>query len=100
VVYRSVPPDLDPGPLRQALALGEFDTLTFASPSAVRHFAALLDGEARAAAGRCTVAAIGATTAEACASAGLPADVVADRAEGSELVAALARHRARERADS
>jgi uroporphyrinogen III methyltransferase/synthase len=93
VLYRSLPPDLDPAPLRQALAAGDFDTLTFASPSAVRHFAALLDGEARAAAGRCTVAAIGAVTAEALAKAGLPADVVATRAEGPELVAALARHR-------
>ena len=94
-LYRSLPPELDPAPLRAALAAGEFDTLTFASPSAVRHFTALLDGPARAAAERCTVAAIGPVTAEALAAAGLPPDVVAARAEGSELVAALAGQRGR-----
>jgi uroporphyrinogen III methyltransferase / synthase len=95
VVYRTLPPSVDPAPLREALAAGEFDTLTFASPSAVRHFVALLDGAARAAAERCTVAAIGPVTAEALAAAGLPPDVVAARAEGPELVRALAEHRER-----
>jgi uroporphyrinogen III methyltransferase/synthase len=99
VLYRSLPPDLDPAPLRQALAAGEFDTLTFASPSAVRHFAALLDAESLAAAARCTVAAIGPVTAEALVKANLPPDVTAARAEGPELVKALADHRAKRAED-
>jgi uroporphyrinogen III methyltransferase/synthase len=97
VLYRSAPPDADPAALRAALVAGEFDTLGFASPSAARNFAALLDAEAREAAGRCTVAAIGPVTAEALAQRGLPPDVVSPRAEGEALVAALAEHRARER---
>jgi uroporphyrinogen-III synthase len=96
-LYRSAPPDLDPAPLRAALAHGEFDTLTFASPSAARHFAALVGEEGLAAARRCAVAAIGPVTAEALADLGLPADVVAARAEAAELVRALAAHRARAR---
>ena len=97
VLYRSAAPDLAPEALRAALSGGEFDTLLFASPSAVRHFAALLDEESREAARRCTLAAIGPVTAEALAKQGLPADVVAARAAGEELVAALAAHRARAR---
>jgi len=97
VLYRSAAPDRDPAPLRAALAAGEFDTLSFASPSAARHFAALLDEGAREAARRCVVAAIGPVTAEALAGEGLPPDVVSPRAEGAALVAALAEHRARTR---
>jgi uroporphyrinogen III methyltransferase/synthase len=97
VLYRSAPPELDAGALRAALAAGEFDTILFASPSAARHFAALLDGESREAARRCTLAAIGPVTAEALAKQGLPADVVAERAEGGALVAALAARRERAR---
>jgi uroporphyrinogen III methyltransferase/synthase len=93
VLYRSAPPEQAPDTLRKALVAGEFDTLSFASPSAVRHFAALLDGESREAARRCTIAAIGPVTAAALAEAGLAADVEAPRAEGPELVAALAAHR-------
>jgi uroporphyrinogen III methyltransferase/synthase len=99
VLYRSAPPDLDPAPLRAALAAGEFDTLSFASPSAARHFVRLVGDAGREAARRCTVAAIGPVTAEALAGLGLPPDVVAARAEGDELVAALAEQRARTRRD-
>ena len=99
VLYRSAAPDLDPAALRAALAAGEFDTLSFASPSAVRHFAGLLDEGAREAARRCVVAAIGPVTAEALVEEGLAPDVVAARAEGPELVAALAEQRARTRSD-
>jgi len=99
VLYRTVPPEEDPAPLRAALVAGEFDTLSFASPSAARHFVALLDGEAREAAGRCTVAAIGAVTAEALAELGLRPEVESPRPEGAALVAALAEHRARTRRD-
>jgi uroporphyrinogen III methyltransferase/synthase len=90
-LYRSVvPPSLDAAALRAALAADEFDTLTFASPSAVRHFAELLDAPARAGAQRATVAAIGSVTAEAVAAVGLPAGVVPERPDAEALVAALA----------
>jgi uroporphyrinogen III methyltransferase/synthase len=97
VLYRSAEPEIDAAGLRAALEAGGFDTLTFASPSAVRHFAARLGAVGREAARRCTVAAIGPVTAEALAKEGLPADVVAPRAEGPELVAALAAQRLRRR---
>jgi uroporphyrinogen III methyltransferase/synthase len=97
VFYRSATADTSPVELHAALAAGEFDTLVFASPSAARHFAGLLDEGAREAARRCTVAAIGPVTAQALAELGLPADVVAARAEADELVEALAAHRARAR---
>jgi uroporphyrinogen III methyltransferase/synthase len=93
VLYRSAAAEVDAGGLRASLAGGEFDTLLFASPSAVRRFAALLDEESREAARRCTLAAIGPVTAEALAEQGLPADVVAARAEADALVAALAARR-------
>jgi uroporphyrinogen-III synthase len=96
-LYRSAPPALDPAPLRAALAAGEFDTLVFASPSAARHFAALVGPEGVEAARRCTVAAIGPVTAEALAGLRLPPGVVPARAEAAELVDALAAHRARAR---
>ncbi len=89
-VYRTAPPELDPAPLRARLAAGEFGALTFTSPSTVRHFAALLDDAARAAAGRCLIAAIGPVTAEALRREGLPPQVTPERASASALVAALA----------
>ena len=89
-VYRTLPPDSDPEPLRELLRQGELDVLTFTSPSTARHFAALLDAEAREAAGSCLVAAIGPVTAEALRVVGLPADFVPERAGAAELVAGLA----------
>jgi len=90
-LYRSiVPPSLDAGALRSALAGDEFDILTFASPSAVRHFDELLDERSRAGAHRAMIAAIGRVTAEALAAADLPANVVPERPEAEALVAALA----------
>jgi uroporphyrinogen III methyltransferase/synthase len=88
-VYRTLPPDIDPEQLRAPLVAGELHALTFTSPSTVEHFAALLDGPARAAAGRCLVAAIGPVTAEALRSEGLDPDVTATRATAEEIVAAL-----------
>jgi uroporphyrinogen III methyltransferase/synthase len=49
-----------------------------------------LDPEAREAAARCVVAAIGPVTANALEKAGLPPQIVPDRSEGEALVAALA----------
>lgn len=65
------------GPLRQALAAGAVDVLTFTSSSTVRHFAELFtDDERRRWLGRVTVACIGPITAATAAEHGLPAHVV------------------------
>jgi uroporphyrinogen III methyltransferase/synthase len=90
VAYRNVAAAVDVPALRNALACGELDVLTFASPSAVHRFAALLDDSSRAAARRCRVAAIGPVTAEALQEVGLPATVIASRAGVPGLVAAVA----------
>jgi uroporphyrinogen III methyltransferase/synthase len=97
-LYRSVPPkDLDVPELRAALGGDDFDTLTFASPSAVRHFAGILDAPAREGAQRAMVAAIGPVTAAALAEVGLPAQVVPERTDVDALIAALAAERTRRR---
>jgi uroporphyrinogen III methyltransferase/synthase len=91
-VYRNVRPAVDASALREALVRAEFFALTFTSPSAVRRFFDLLDGESRAAAARCVTAAIGPITAEAMRSAGIEPTAVAARPSAAELVAALAEH--------
>ena len=90
VAYRNLPAAIDAEALRRQLLAGELDALTFASPSAVRRFAALLDAQALAAARRCVVAAIGPVTARALERAGLPAAAVAGSATPAALVEALA----------
>jgi uroporphyrinogen III methyltransferase/synthase len=92
VVYATRPAELDETALRAALAAGELDALTFASPSAARRFAACLDEAARAAARRAAIAAIGATTAAALRELGLAPQVVPERADAPALVDALAAH--------
>ncbi len=92
--YRNVRPRTDAAALRAGLVEGEIGVLTFTSPSSVTHLLELLDDESRAAAARCTIGAIGATTARALARAGLPAHVVPDRPDAVELVRALVRHAA------
>ena len=91
-VYETVAAEIDGEALGTALERGELDVLTFASPSAVRFLLDALPPAGREAAARCAVAAIGPVTAQALAEAGLPADVVAERATGEDLVAALASH--------
>jgi uroporphyrinogen III methyltransferase/synthase len=90
VVYRTEPAAVDAPALRAALVRGELDALTFASASAARRFAALLDEPARRAAAATVVAAIGGTTAAALREAGLPPDVEAEQAGMPALVEALA----------
>jgi uroporphyrinogen III methyltransferase/synthase len=90
IAYRNAPAPIDRDWLRGELVAGRLDALTFASPSAAQRFCALLDAPARAAAARCTIAAIGPVTARALASAGLPAHVVARSATASALVEELA----------
>lgn len=98
-VYRTVPAEVDWERLGESLVQGEFDVLTFASPSAVRHFLGGLDDNAREAAGRCTVAAIGPVTAAALRAGGIDPEVVPERAEAPALVEALAEHAARRGSD-
>ena len=88
-VYRTEPAPADAGALCARLVRGEIDGLTFTSPSTVRHFLACLDAPARSAARRCVVAALGPVTAQALREAGLPPDVIAERAESAALVDAL-----------
>jgi uroporphyrinogen III methyltransferase/synthase len=92
IAYRTLPAEVDGAVLRAALRDGMYTALTFASPSAVRYFAALLDADSLAAARRSAVAAIGPVTAQALARAGLPADVIAAEASPRALVLALSEH--------
>jgi uroporphyrinogen III methyltransferase/synthase len=100
VAYRTLepPPDSEEvRALRERLARGELDVLTFTSPSAVRHFFALAGEAGRRAAASCTRVAIGRATAEALAQEGFAAQVVPERAGAGELVAALERQAASEK---
>jgi uroporphyrinogen-III synthase len=87
-VYRTEPEAVDPEQLARETA--RCDALTFASPSAVRQFAAVLGGDAPRLARPAVKLAIGRATAEALAEAGLPADVVAETPSAEGVVAALA----------
>jgi uroporphyrinogen III methyltransferase/synthase len=89
-LYRPEAAPADAAWLRGELLAGRLDALTFTSPSAVRHFCALLDEPSREAAGRSVVVAIGPVTAAALREAGLDPHVVAGRAEGEALVEGLA----------
>jgi uroporphyrinogen III methyltransferase/synthase len=90
--YRNVQPEIDEVALRRDLVEDRFAILTFTSPSAVERFAAVLDDAPRAAAARCIIAAIGATTARALGDADLPVHVVPKRPDVREMVALLAAH--------
>jgi uroporphyrinogen III methyltransferase/synthase len=87
--YRTLAAAVDGDALRQQLVRREFDALTFTSPSAVVHFAELLDEEARKAVADCVVAGIGPLTSEELARLGFTADVVPERPTVRDLVAAL-----------
>lgn len=72
-----------------ALTAGQVDWIAFASPSAARHFAALLPPDARPAAAAAKRAAIGPVTADALADVGLPAAAVADEHTAAGLARAI-----------
>jgi uroporphyrinogen-III synthase len=98
IAYRTLPPQAGAPAaeaLRARLVRGGVDVATFTSPSAVRNCLGLLDAEARQALGRCVVAAIGPTTAQALRDEGLAPDVQPERAGVEELVEALVAHAAR-----
>jgi uroporphyrinogen III methyltransferase/synthase len=87
--YTNRRPAIDVEGLRASLVRGELFALTFTSPSTVDHFVAALDEASRAAAERCMIAAIGATTARRLARVGLPADVVPDHPDVAAMVGGL-----------
>jgi uroporphyrinogen III methyltransferase/synthase len=92
--YRNIPAQVDPAVLRAQILSGELDVLTFASPSAVHNFFALLDSKAKARASQLVIAAVGKTTSQALESEGVTAQVIPERPGGPELVAALAEYMA------
>ncbi len=89
VFYRNLRPEVDGSLLREDLCRGALPLLPFTSPSAVRHFAELLDTASREACGRCIIAAIGDSTADALVEAGLSPQVIPRHPDVRELVAAL-----------
>lgn len=95
--YRNTPARVDSSMLRAEILSGNLDVLTFASPSAVRNFFALLDPEAKARVSELVIAAVGKTTSRALDSEGVTAQVIPERPGGSELVAALAEYMAQTR---
>jgi uroporphyrinogen-III synthase len=69
---------------------GEFDVLTFASPSAATNFGTLFHGEElRAASGRTRIAVIGPSTAEAVRALGLGVDIIAGESTARGLVRSI-----------
>lgn len=88
--YENRRPEIDEQALRARLGRGELFALTFTSPSTVDHFLDCLTDESRQAAARCTIAAIGRTTAKRLEARGLPADLVPDRPDVGEMVEGLA----------
>jgi uroporphyrinogen III methyltransferase/synthase len=97
--YTNRRPSIDVEGLRRALRSGELFALSFTSPSTVDHFVECLDEEALAAARRCMIAAIGATTARRLVEVGLPADVVPDHPDVQAMVAGLVEAAARAGSD-
>ncbi|HEY3452140.1 MAG TPA: uroporphyrinogen-III C-methyltransferase [Myxococcales bacterium] len=89
--YKTVRPPIDPGPMRERLTRGEVCAIAFASPSAVKNFAArFASGEAPRLLERVCVAAIGPVTAKAATGQGIRVDVTPEQSTGPALVDALA----------
>jgi uroporphyrinogen III methyltransferase / synthase len=92
-VYRTVPSAGGREKLRELLAAGSLDAVTFTSGSTVKSFVSLLDPDQLAGiAGRVTVACIGPVTADEARAAGLPVDVLAREATIPSLADALESH--------
>ena len=89
--YRTVPETQVDRGVRERIARGEVDVVTFASPSSVHGLATLLGGGLRALE-RATIVCVGPVTASAVREAGLTVDVVADDPTVAGLVSALVRH--------
>jgi uroporphyrinogen III methyltransferase/synthase len=92
-VYRTVPSPAGRGRLRDLLAAGTLDAVTFTSGSTVKSFVSLLEpAQVAAIAGRVAVACIGPVTADEARAAGLPVDVLAREATIPSLADALEAH--------
>lgn len=91
-LYRTEAAPFDRDALVARLAARELDALAFASPSAVRHFAAGVGADGVAAARASAIVAIGTITADALRSAGFAPNVVAETPSAAGLVSALEAH--------
>jgi len=91
VVYRTVGPDpVASESLRREILKGGIDVVTFASPSAAEHFAAIMPAaEFDAVRGRTRIAVIGPTTAQAVRALSLPVDILADESTSGGIVRAI-----------
>jgi uroporphyrinogen III methyltransferase / synthase len=85
VVYRTLPDGSGAAAMRERLAAGEIDLITFTSGSTVRNFVELIGTEL----GRTRVACIGPVTAGVAAELGLPVHVTAAEYTAAGLVAAI-----------
>jgi uroporphyrinogen III methyltransferase/synthase len=89
-VYRTVPSPAGRERVRELLAAGKLDAVTFTSGSTVTSFVSLLDpARISGIAGRVAVACIGPVTADAARAAGLPVDALAKEATMTGLADAL-----------
>ncbi len=89
--YRTEPEAMEHVGAVAAIAAGDVDVVTFASPSSVHALMAALDGSADALA-KAAIVCIGPVTAEAARGLGLPVDAVAGTASVDAVVAAVAEH--------
>ena len=93
VAYHTARPDKLDESIVARLCGGEVDAVTFASPSAVQNFAALLGADAmERIAARTAFAAIGPTTAQALRDAGLPVAIEAAEPSAQGFAAAMERY--------
>ena len=94
IVYRTVRPSaLEREKLRDHVLHGMVDVLTFASPSAVAHFAEIFTPDERGGIrNRCVIGVIGPTTGQAAREAGLDASVVAGESTGIGLIRAISEY--------
>jgi uroporphyrinogen-III synthase len=87
VYETSAPEGIDRGSFVRRVVTGEFDVVTFASPSAAANFCALFrPEELRAAADHARIAVIGPSTADAVRALGLDVDIIARESTARDLV--------------
>jgi uroporphyrinogen-III synthase len=90
VYVTSMPEGIDRRSFVRRVLSGEFDVLTFASPSSAVNFGTLFNAqELRAASGRSRIAVIGPSTADAVRALGLQADIIARESTASGLVRSI-----------